>query len=90
MALSLRKVTEKKVDLILLDIQLPKMDGMEVLSRLKSDLQTKDVPVVALTAHSMRGDEERFIKVGCSGYISKPIDILLSFELVCVWKSLFK
>ncbi len=80
---ALEKVTEKKVDLILLDIQLPKMDGMEVLSRLKSDLQTKDVPVVALTAHSMRGDEERFIKAGCSGYISKPIDILLSFELVC-------
>ncbi|WP_367343594.1 response regulator [Methanomethylovorans sp.] len=72
---ALEKVTEKKVDLILLDIQLPKMDGMEVLSRLKSDLQTKDIPVVALTAHSMRGDEERFIKAGCSGYISKPIDI---------------
>jgi CheY-like chemotaxis protein len=72
---ALEKVKEQRVDLILLDIQLPKMDGMEVLSKLKSDFMTKDIPVVALTAHSMRGDEERFIEAGCCGYISKPIDI---------------
>ena len=72
---ALEKVKEKRIDLILLDIQLPKMDGMEVLLRLKSNPQTQDIPVVALTAHSMRGDEERFIEAGCSGYISKPIDI---------------
>ncbi len=72
---ALEKVKEQRVDLILLDIQLPKMDGMEVLSKIKSDMNTKDIPVVALTAYSMRGDEESFIKAGCSGYISKPIDI---------------
>lgn len=73
MALDL--VKKKGFDLILLDMQLPKMDGLEVLDRLKKSDQTKDVPVVALTAHSMRGDEDKFINAGCNGYISKPIDI---------------
>ena len=72
---ALEKVKEKEFDLILLDIQLPKMDGLEVLSHLKEDASTKDIPVIALTAHSMRGDDERFIAAGCIDYISKPIDI---------------
>ncbi len=73
--IALEKVKENYFDLILLDIQLPKMDGLEVLSRLKDDEGTKDIPVIALTAHSMRGDDERFIAAGCIDYISKPIDI---------------
>ncbi len=73
MALDLIK--GKKIDLILLDMQLPKMDGLEVLARLKKAEDTKDVPVVALTAHSMRGDEDKFVNAGCDGYILKPIDI---------------
>ena len=72
---ALQKVKEEKFDLILLDIQLPKMDGLEVLSKLKDDVNTQDIPVIALTAHSMRGDSERFISAGCTDYISKPIDI---------------
>lgn len=72
---ALELVKENDFDLILLDMQLPKMDGIEVLDRLKTSEQTKDIPVVALTAHSMRGDEDKFISAGCNGYISKPIDI---------------
>lgn len=67
----------KKVNpnIILLDIQLPGMDGTEVLRILKEDSATREIPVVALTAHAMRGDEEKFLRAGFSGYISKPIDI---------------
>ncbi len=60
--------------LILLDIQLPGLDGLTVTGILKDDAQTRDVPIVALTAHAMRGDEERAREAGCDGYISKPID----------------
>ncbi len=72
---ALDKVRDNHFDLILLDIQLPKMDGLEVLSHLKDSETTKDIPVIALTAHSMRGDDDRFIAAGCIDYISKPIDI---------------
>ena len=60
--------------LILMDIQLPGLDGLTVTGVLKDDPEIRDVPVVALTAHAMRGDEERARQAGCDGYISKPID----------------
>lgn len=72
---ALERVKETKFDLILLDIQLPGMDGPEVLERLKADPATRAMPVVALTAHAMAGDEARFMEAGCAGYISKPIDV---------------
>ena len=61
--------------LILLDIYLPKMDGYEVAKRLKGDTGLKDIPVIALTAHAMKGNREQALAAGCDGYISKPIDI---------------
>ncbi len=73
--IALAKVKDNDFDLILLDIQLPKMDGLEVLASLKENDSTSNIPVIALTAHSMRGDNERFIAAGCSDYVSKPIDI---------------
>lgn len=73
MAITLSK--KNKLNLILLDIQLPGIDGTEVLKILKEDPATREIPVIALTAHAMRGDEEKFLKAGCSGYVSKPIDI---------------
>ena len=51
------------------------MDGLELLSKLKNDPETMNIPVVALTAHAMLGDKKRFIDTGCDGYISKPMDI---------------
>ena len=73
MAIELSK--KNKLKIILLDIQLPGIDGTEVLKILKEDPVTCEIPVIALTAHAMRGDEEKFLEAGCSGYISKPIDI---------------
>jgi two-component system cell cycle response regulator DivK len=72
---ALERVKGTKFDLILLDMQLPGMDGPEVLEKLKADPATSAVPVVALTAHAMSGDAARFMEAGCAGYISKPIDI---------------
>lgn len=60
-------------DLILMDIQLPDMDGLEATALLKKDEATRSIPVVALTALAMKGDEERILAAGCDGYIAKPI-----------------
>lgn len=60
-------------DLILMDIQLPGMDGLEATTLLKQDAATRAIPVIALTALAMKGDEERILAAGCDGYIAKPI-----------------
>jgi CheY-like chemotaxis protein len=60
--------------LILADIQLPGIDGLEMTRRIKGDERTRDIPVVALTAFAMKGDEQKAIEAGCDGYITKPID----------------
>ena len=61
-------------DLILLDIQLPIMDGYEVARRLKAQERTAGIPVVAVTSYAMAGDRETVLRAGCEGYIEKPID----------------
>lgn len=60
--------------LILMDIQLPGMNGLELTRRLKADPATRDIVVLALTAYAMKGDEHRAREAGCNGYIAKPID----------------
>lgn len=61
------------LDLILMDIQLPDMDGMAATRILKANLRTQHIPVIALTASAMKGDRERILESGCDGYIEKPI-----------------
>ncbi len=61
-------------DLILMDISLPGMDGLQATGILKQDPTTKDIPVITMTAHAMKGDEEKALTAGCTGYITKPID----------------
>jgi CheY-like chemotaxis protein len=61
-------------DLILMDISLPGMDGLAATQRLKADAQTREIPVLALTAHAMKGDEEKALAIGCAGYLTKPIN----------------
>lgn len=61
--------------LVLMDIHLPDLDGLQTLGRLRSDERTAAIPVVALTAQAMDGDRERFLAAGFDGYLSKPIDI---------------
>ena len=66
---------EKMPDLILMDIMMPKMDGLEATRIIKADIKTKHIPVIALTSYAMKGDREKTIEAGCDGYIAKPIDI---------------
>jgi CheY-like chemotaxis protein len=72
---ALRLTTSEKPDLVLMDIHLPGMDGLSVVRQMKQNDNTRAIPVLALTAHAMRGDRDRFLEAGCDGYISKPIDV---------------
>ena len=67
---------EHQPNLVLMDIQLPDIDGVEALARLRADVRTASIPVVALTAQAMHGDRQRFLDVGFVAYISKPVNIL--------------
>src|SRR5919199_1644481 len=68
-------VLEHEPNLVLMDIQLPDIDGIEALGRLRGDERTASIPVLALTAQAMQGDRERFLAVGFDGYISKPVNV---------------
>ncbi len=62
-------------DLILMDIQMPEMDGIEATGILKTDTATKNIPILALSSYAMKGDKERILAAGCDGYLAKPFDI---------------
>lgn len=72
---AIEKAIKEKPNLILLDISIPKLDGYEVTKRLKTLEEFQNIPIVALTAHAMKGDREKFISAGFEGYISKPINV---------------
>ncbi len=72
---ALQLVPAFKPDLILMDIQMPGMDGLEVTRLLKADQATRDIRIVAFTAFAMQGDEAKLLAAGCDAYLSKPIDV---------------
>jgi CheY-like chemotaxis protein len=78
----LEMVRESKPPLVLLDISLPGMDGLQVLARIREDEELRETPVIALTASAMRGDRERFLAAGCDDYLSKPIRAMDLFDIV--------
>ena len=78
----LAMVQELKPPLVLLDIGLPGMDGLEVVGRIKADETLCGIPVIALTASAMRGDRERFLAAGCDDYLSKPIQAMELINMV--------
>ena len=66
---------QEKPDLVLMDIQLPDIDGLEATKRIRASDANGNIPIIALTSYAMPGDRERLIATGCTGYISKPIDV---------------
>ncbi len=79
-ALSLAR--DHRPDLILMDIQLPEVSGLDVTKWLKEDDQLRDIPVIAVTAFAMKGDEERIREGGCEAYISKPITVSMFLDTI--------
>lgn len=77
-ARGLAVIQAEKPDLVLLDMSLPGMDGWTVAGKVKEKAETAHIPIIALTAHAMRGDRQRALEAGCDDYVSKPID----FELL--------
>jgi CheY-like chemotaxis protein len=64
----------EQFDLIVMDIQLPGMDGLEATSKLRAEPATAEIPVIAVTSYAMAGDRDKALAAGCSGYVTKPID----------------
>ena len=79
---ALRIAREHKPDLILMDIQLPEVTGLEVTKWIKEDENLKSIPVIAVTAFAMKGDEEKIRDGGCEAYIAKPISVTNFLETV--------
>ncbi len=72
----------ERPELILMDLSLPEMDGWTATERIKSGPETKHIPIIALTAHTLPGDRKRALDVGCDGYLSKPMNIELFTETI--------
>ena len=81
-AAGIARAAESRPDVILMDLSLPGIDGWEATRRLKADAALKSIPVIALTAHAMQGDEEKARAAGCDDYVTKPVDEDLLLEKI--------
>ena len=72
----------RRPDLILMDIQLPEISGLDVTRKIKADKDVCDIPIIAVTAFAMKDDEEKILRAGCEAYISKPISIVHFLETI--------
>ena len=82
---ALKVISEAPPNLILMDIALPGMDGLTLTRQLKSSPATSHIPIIALTAYAMKGDDEKAFAAGCDGYITKPIDVKAFPKQVLGW-----
>jgi len=82
---ALELAQQSKPDLILMDVQLPDISGIEATQRLKSDEQTRAIPIIAVTAFAMSGDEAKILASGCDAYLAKPFNVAEFLKLVELW-----
>jgi CheY-like chemotaxis protein len=78
----IRLAEDERPDLILMDLSLPIIDGWEATRRIKAKGALHDIPIIALSAHAMTGDQERALQSGCDAYLSKPLDERLLFAIL--------
>ncbi|MEB2310078.1 MAG: response regulator [Candidatus Brocadiaceae bacterium] len=71
---ALNLLKNQKPNIILMDIQLPGIDGLTLIKQIKADAMTKEIPIIAVTAYAMKGDEQKILETGCDAYVSKPIN----------------
>jgi CheY-like chemotaxis protein/CHASE3 domain sensor protein len=86
-AIEFLETADQPVDIVLMDIMMPVMDGFEAIQKIRANPQLEDLPVIAITAKAMVGDQERCIEAGANDYLSKPIDLSQLFSLLRVWLS---
>ena len=82
---ALKQLEKNKVDIVLMDMMMPQMDGFEAIKNMRSNIKYKNLPVIAVTAKAMHGDREKCIDAGASDYITKPVDVDQLTSLLRVW-----